>query len=205
MMFGLGRRKKDPIALFWDWFLANSTAIERDARAVTSSTPASKLIIQDLGGRLAQVNPDMVHEIGVSSDGSVELVVSADGIRAAFPAVSALVGAAPRLPAFKFTAFRPRVGSMGLRMYGRDVGFEQVRFRSFPEGDRLGLDLFIDVEATADEIRGIGFILLDMALGEYDVGTGVGSIEFQAGAPDDARPLENLAAEFDAFRAQTVH
>jgi hypothetical protein len=204
-MFGFDRRRKDPVAEFWDWFTTNGAAIERDARAVSNATPASKLIVQDLGMRLARVSPDVVHEIGISPEDLVELIISADGLAAAFPAVSALVGAAPQLRNFKFTAFRPREGPVQLNIYGKQVGFEHARYRANPEGDRFGLDVFIDVEGTAHEIGTIGFLLLDAALGEYDVGTGIGSIEFHAGAPEDAKPLDELASEFDAFRAATVH
>jgi hypothetical protein len=204
-MFGFGQRKKDPISRFWEWFAANRDVIERDVRAVSSTHPASDLILHKLGGRLAQTHPDVVHEIGVHGDGQVELIISAGGIKAAFPTVSALIGAAPSLPGFKFTAFRPRVGPRQLQIRGKTVGFDQVRFRASPEGDHLGLELFIDAELDPMELRTFGYLLLDAALGEYDVETGIGSIGIQAGVPEDARPLADLPGEFDAFRADTVH
>ena len=87
-------------------------------------------------------------------------------------------------------------------MFGHSVSFEQVRYRSLPEGQKLGLDLFIDIDAEEKHLTMMGFILLDMALGEFDVATGIGSVVIRAGSPTDAKPLSELPGEFDAFRAQ---
>ena len=203
MLFGFGRKQNDSIADFWAWFVRNSAAIERETRGVSHDRGPSKLITSDLGQALERAHSGLVHEIGVHPDGCIELIISADGIKSAFAGVAAVVDAAPPLKGFRFTAYRPRsTPTTALNMFGHDIGFEQVRYRSLQEGQRLGLDLFIDVEAEDKHRDMMAFILLDMALGEFDVETGIGSVDVRAGAPADLKLLSELPAEFDAFRAQ---
>ncbi len=206
MMFGLGPGKKDQREAFWAWIVKNRALIDRDVRTLSKGSEPSNLITRVLGERLRRVHPDLVHELGVDADGLVEIIVSCDGIRSAFPDASALVGAAPLVAGFKFTAFRPRVDpSVRLGIGGMDLCLEQVGYISWPEKEKLGLEVFINATADEGALKAAAFILLDMALGEFDVGTGIGTIEVKSGVSSEAKPLTELASEFDAFRGATVH
>jgi hypothetical protein len=56
------------------------------------------------------------------------------------------------------------------------------------------------VAADESVMKNIGYLLLDEALGEYDVETRVGTIEFRIGRPKQKIPnIQELAAEFDKF------
>jgi len=197
---------RDPVGAFWTWFAANAKAIEADVRGLKRRPRATRLTNENLAGRLRRIHPMLVYEIGVDTDGLVELIVSADGNRAAFEAVTRTVRAAPPLAGFKVTAFRRRMGpDVALGMFGHELTFDQVRYESWAEGDRLGVRLYIPVDVDEAERHAMAFLLLDMALGEYDVETGVGAIETRTGQPRGAKRLRALAAEFDAFRNPTVH
>src|SRR3989304_9340674 len=63
-----------------------------------------------------RVHPDLTFEFGPVEGGNREFVISADGHGAAFPAVEAVFAAAPSLPRWKFTKFRPRRPAMGLKI-----------------------------------------------------------------------------------------
>ena len=197
----------DRAAAFWRWFEKNAVQIESDVRALRQDKQATQLTMRDLQRRLARVNPGLVHEIGSDLEGEVELIISADGDLAVFDAVTRLVSSAPRIPGFKFTAFRPRIGEQfALGMFGHQISFAQVRYEAWPEDDKLGVKLHIAVEGVdGEELDTMAFILLDMALGEYDVATGLGSIEVATGRPDNARPLKDFAAEFDAYHRPSIH
>jgi hypothetical protein len=193
-------RPKDDVAAFWRWFEANTGKIRKGVERQDHD-----LIIRKLGDRLSKVHPTVVHEIGKPDDDTVELIISADGLREALPAVLALARAAPKLPGFLITAFRPRWPTQGLQVLDRKITGDDVRYRSEIDGEKLDLVVFINGDFTERERQMIGFLMLDQALGEYDVMTGVGAVGFESIAPPDARPLADLAAEFDAFRSATTH
>lgn len=193
-------RPKDSVADFWRWFEANSRRIKAGVERQDH-----ELIIKKISEKLSKVDPGIVHEIGKSDDNTVELILSADGLKDVLPAVLALSRAAPELPGFRFTAFRPRWPALQLEILNRQVTGEDLRYRSEFDGEKLDLLVFIEGDFTERERLMVGFLMLDQALGEYDVMTGVGSISFEAGAPPDAKPLCDLASEFDALRSATTH
>ncbi len=198
--------KRDPVARFWTWFAVNADAISTDVRGLGRKPKPSPLTTRELTARLRRIHPMLVHEIGVDATGEVELIISADGNRVAFEAVTKTVGAAPPLPGIKVTAFRRRMGpDFTLGMFGQEVGFDDVRYEAWPEEERLGVRIYIPFDLEEPERHAMGFMLLDMALGEFDVETGLGTIEFAPGRPRDAKRLRALAAEFDTFRSPTVH
>jgi hypothetical protein len=193
-------RPKDDVADFWRWFEANSkkvkTGVERQDHA---------FLIKTLGDKLSKVHPGIVHEIGKPDEDTIELILSADGIKAVAPAVRALARAAPHLPGFLITAFRPRWPTPGLEILNRQVTGEDIRYRSIFDGEKLNLVVFLNGDFTERERLMIGFLMLDQALGEYDVMTGVGEVSFEPGAPFDAKPLSDLATEFDALKGARAH
>ncbi|HWW25481.1 MAG TPA: hypothetical protein VNZ85_06245 [Caulobacter sp.] len=193
-------RPKDNIAAFWRWFQANADDIWKGVERQDHD-----LIITKLGDRLSKVHPTIVHEIGKPDEDTVELIISADGMKEALPAVLALTRDAPKLSGFLITAFRPRRPRQALKILDRDITGEDVRYRSEFDGEKLNLVVFIDGDFTERERSLIGFLMLDQALGEYDVMTGVGTVRFESIAPPEVRPLADLAAEFDGFRGATTH
>lgn len=85
---------------FWSWFARNTDRLfqfEADQEA----------IFDDLGAALEKVHPGLTFEFGPVREGKREFIVSADGIRELFPAVRALVAAAPVLSRWAIIPFRP--------------------------------------------------------------------------------------------------
>jgi hypothetical protein len=198
--------RRDPVAAFWRWFGKNAQQIAQDIKAYEGEGEPSPLVTIELVRRLRRIHPSLVHEIGESEE-VIELIVSADGDLDAFGAVAETVSCAPTTPGYAFTAFRKRSGpDFALGMFGHEVSFRQVRYESWPEDEKLGVRVHIAIEGLDEEdLDAMAFVLLDMALGEYDVATGLGSIEAATGRPSNAKPFAGLAAEFDAFRQPTVH
>ncbi|WP_161495644.1 hypothetical protein [Caulobacter sp. X] len=166
-----------------------------------------KVIIHELGDRIGKAAPGVMHEIGRFDANTVELILSADGMRSNIPGVLALSRAAPRLEGFLFTAFRRRWSKPGLGIYDAHIGMEDLRYVAEDGGDgRLDLTLYLRGDWDERERNMIGFLMLDQALGEYDVMTGLGRVDIEpAGAVVQGKPFAGLMAEFDAFRAETVH
>src|SRR5262249_45342866 len=87
--------------IFWTWFLQHADELmhfESDREAIFDA----------LAAELQKVNPDLTFEFGPKKGDVREFVISASGIKMAFPAVESLAAAAPQLKHWKVTAFRPR-------------------------------------------------------------------------------------------------
>jgi hypothetical protein len=190
-------KRAAPEERFWQWFEQNSSRLfsfetDRDA------------VFRDLTAALHRVHEGLTFEFGPVENGKREFIVSADGIRERFPAVQALVAAAPTMSQWTVIPFRPPKGIGTVIQYeGQRVGPEDVWFRSEADGDRIGLTLFVRglTEETKRSLGGATFILLDSALGEYAVETRVGFIEWEPLPADPAaeglQPFPSIREVFD--------
>jgi len=185
---------------FWRWFETNQDDLlhfERDREA----------IFDRLAGALNRVHSDLTFEFSpVRKDGTREFVISAGGIKAAFPSVEALHAAAPKLPKWTILKYRQRRFPINdIEFADRKVKSANVHYAIFKDEDpkKVGIMIFLDgySEKEKGKVWGqIGYLFLDEALGEYDVETHVGAIVFynresKYFAP--ARPLSELPAHFD--------
>lgn len=114
-------------------------------------------------------------------------MITADGIRKFFPAVQELVAEAPKMAGWSIIAFRPRKdchnAQLRLAYRGRDLvlSVSSLKFRATEAGiDCVDIELFIpDLdEEDPKPLQMASFLLLDSLVGEYDVGTRVGHIEW---------------------------
>jgi hypothetical protein len=181
---------------FWDWFQQNEEMLlhfDRD----------QERIFDLLSTALAKVSPNLTYEFGPLKEGARDFVVSAGGIKTAFPAVAALAAAAPVLPRWNIIKFRQRQTPIMCVVFGgKTVKPQDVEFSILSSGTELGVYLFFKgyreaEKATWDEI---GYLLLDQGLGEHDVETKVGLIQFFSfGAHSELprHPLPELPAVFD--------
>lgn len=189
---------------FWKWFVANEPrlfAFESDREPTFDA----------LTKQLNRVNGDLTFEFGPITNGKREFVISAGGIKAAFPAVEALYSKAPSLPRWIWVKFRPRrLPINDLEYDGKKVRVDDVRYLLAKDGDKVGVVLFFDGynEAQKGIYGQMGYLFLDEALGEYVVETQVGFIEFQSRASrhfGQSHPLEELPRDFDNYIARLVH
>jgi hypothetical protein len=181
---------------FWNWF------IEHESNLFDFELHKER-IFDELAAELQKLDPDLTFEFG-SNDGSTrEFVVSAGGIRRAFPAVTSLVAAAPTLPRWKVTAFRPRRPPSAVELGDVRVDPEDVWFTLLDNGNNVGLYLFIPgLQEERLDLRQIGYLLLDTTLGEYDVETRLGLIKMlspETRTRGDRYPLTQLPALFDGL------
>jgi hypothetical protein len=185
---------------FWKWFEMNQDDLfhfERDREAT----------FDRLSSALNKVHRDLTFEFSpVRKDGTREFVISAGGIKAAFPSVEALYAAAPKLPKWTILKYRQRrVPINDLEFAGRKVRSADVHYAIFKDEDpkKVAIMIFLDgyTEKEKRAVWGhIGYLFLDEALGEYDVETHVGSIVFfnrESKYFEHARPLSELPTQFD--------
>jgi hypothetical protein len=195
------RELSTPQQDFWRWFQANENRLfefdrERDKK------------MRELELELHKVNPGLTFEVASEHNGIREFVISADGIKDVFPAVIALAEAAPNLSRWKITKFRPKQTVMKVKYEGLEVSPEQVEYTIEPEDDKVAITLFMDGYNKSDhKIFGtIGFLLLDQALGEFDVEKKVGTVEFKSRSGQTnlpKQPLSSLSQNVDRIVSTT--
>lgn len=191
----------EQITAFWDWF----SSAEPDLYAmVETGTPVES----ELRHRLATIHPSLVYQMQVGElTGAKELVFSADGDRAAFDAVTQVVDRAPPLPRWKVVAFRqrlPLVYVVGSPECSIDPAEVRVMMFRDEDPERVGLLVILpdDVLSAGERAEGLTWVLLDTALGEYDMETKVGAVVIEGPSHSHAhmaRPIVELPASFDSY------
>jgi len=191
---------------FWNWFVQHEAELFR-LRPDREAEPES--MFDKLASELQKVHPDLAFEFG-PNETNREFVISAGGIKRAFSSVAALVNSAPTLDRWQITAFRPRRDPVNVVEFrGKRVDPKDVQFTLLSNGKMPGVRLFIPGYRDADsDIRQIGYLLLDEALGEYDVETSLGPIEMlspEAHTEGRRFPLAELPKQFDELVASIGH
>jgi len=155
---------------------------------------------------MKKIDPNLTFEFGPKKNGKRDFVISAGGIQSAFPVVIALYNAAPKLDRWNFIKFRPRreFADTSLKLNGAEVAAKDISFALAPEGSKVGITLYMKgYTATPDQTyEQIAYLMLDTALGEYDVETKVGAIAVKDATTDDQvkkSPLKDLPSAVDAY------
>jgi hypothetical protein len=168
-------RSSSPEDSFWQWFRENEDSLfkfEQDQEKV----------FDQLGSQMHKIHSSLTFEFSPVHDNQREFVISADGIKDAFPAVEALYAAAPSLPRWKFIKFRPR-------REPADITYEAITIKAMDvlirvEQNGALIDLFVYVPGYSKKAHNayaaIVFLMLDQALGEYEVETKVGGIRIDS-------------------------
>lgn len=197
--------KASPESDFWKWFQKNEDRLY-------SNEQNQEVIFNELDVQLSKVNSDLTFEFGpILPNGKRDFVVSAGGIKTAFPAVEALVNNAPNLNRWEIIKFRPRRATLHNLQYGGiEVNVEDVRYLLAKDGEKVGIVLFIKGYDKEKELvfGNIGYLFLDEAIGEYAVETNVGFIEFHGYESkyfQNSLPLTELPAHFDEYLSGKAH
>lgn len=187
-----------PQAAFWNWFIQHEPeffafdpdqGIERER------------LFDELAAELQKVNRDLSFEFGPNGP-TREFVISASGMKKAFPAVVRLAETAPALARWQITAFRPRRAPVyTIEIGDKSVDPKDVQFSLLNNGKMAGIYLFIPSFREDDVAsKQIGYLLLDTTLGEYDVETRLGLIKMlspETRTVGERYPLAELPARFD--------
>ena len=196
-MFGLFKTEATPEQEFWRWFQKNETNL-------FNFETNQEVVFDHLGAQMRKIQESLTFEFGPVTNGKREFVISADGIKIAFPAVERLYASAPKLDRWIFIKFRPRRTPMDIEYSGVKAKVDDVYCTVEPDRGKAGITVFFrGYEAEQDKIyKGIAFLMLDQALGEYDVETKVGFIEvkpFSANSTLEKKPIKDATKVFDDF------
>jgi hypothetical protein len=179
---------------FWNWF------IQHEAELLDYEADQER-VFDLLAAELQKVDQHLTFEFG-PKEAKREFVISAGGIKGSFPAVASLVSAAPTLPHWRVTAFRPRRTPLNaIEFRDKQARPEDVQFSLLDNGKIAGIRLFIPSFQEDDaDWKQIGYLLLDDALGEYDVESRVGLLKMyspDASTTERRYPFVDLPQVFD--------
>jgi len=181
---------------FWKWFSANAALLHSNVDVVHAS--------DRITAELSKVHADLIAEVGVQ-DGVHTLVLSANGIADLFPVVREVYGARPAISGWKVVAFRQRqkLGNepILIQLGPLEVDLTQARFTARRADSRLDVRLYVPAARERSALMQLGFLILDHTLGEHEVETKVGGLEFfpLEQAPASARPISELSARVDSL------
>jgi hypothetical protein len=163
-------------AQFWNWFIDHESEL---FNFDPKREDEQGRLFDEIASELQKIDPDLSFEFGPNGEPKREFVISASGIRRAFIAVVSLVDAAPTLDRWQVIAFRPRRTPINVVEFrGKRIDPRDVQFSLRDNGKIAGVCLFIPGLREDDaDFRIIGYILLDEALGEYDVESRLGLIK----------------------------
>lgn len=191
--------KKSKEEKFWNWFVKN----EQTYFNSVDNLEIREKIFDDLSENLSKVNSDLVFEFSPKHNTGIrELTISAEGIEENFPIVKKLVEKAPKLDNWKFNAFRQRIpGDDFAIQYGDlKITYSDIFFKSENDNGKLGIQLHIRGYDGKGQTKNAIYILLDGLIGEYDVATKIGWIDWvklDEENKKDLKPIVELREAID--------
>ena len=185
---------------FWKWFEINQNKLHNFEND-------QEIIFGELSRQLHRVHLSLTFEFSpIRENGKREFIISADGIKEAFPIVERLYSHAPELEKWSIIKFRQRKNPINdIHFGGYKIKVQDVYYQLYNDGlEKVGVIIFFKnyTEDKRNIFAGIGFLILDQILGEYDVEQKVGYIDFQSYTANDfkgSKKIENLSSEIDNY------
>jgi hypothetical protein len=121
-----------PNEIFWKWFTKNQEMLFEFEENQENT-------FNKLSAEMKKVHPDLTFEFGpVMESGEREFVISAGGIKDAFPAVEKLYDSAPNLSKWIFIKFRPRREPLhDIHFGGKSIKASKVSYKMFKDQEKI--------------------------------------------------------------------
>jgi hypothetical protein len=198
MSFSIFNRESEE-EKFWNWFEKNQETYYSEIE----NLEIREKIFNELSKKLKKINEDLVFEFSPIHENNIrEFTISAEGIKNLFPVVEKLVEKAPKLKNWKFNAFRQRIPGDEFEIQYGDIkiGYSDIYYRSGDDNGKLGIELNIRNFDGKGQTQNAIYILLDGLIGEYDVTTKIGWIEWvklNENEKENLKPIIELRKEID--------
>lgn len=170
-------KKKNIKEEFWNWFLRNQIKLEN----FISSKDPDYSIYNQLTQKLKKFHNLLVPEITIDEEDNFILIITPDGKKDGINATKEIVEAAPSIKGWKIKKFRQATDNITLNFQGLEFGFEDVKiYRQFDfENERADITVLIkNFDENDERYIALAFLYLDHILGEFNVLTRIGEIEF---------------------------
>lgn len=184
---------------FWKWFEKN----QKTYYSEIENPEIREKIFNELSKNLKKINEELVFEFSPIHENNIrEFTISAEGIEDLFPIVEKLIEKASKLKNWKFNAFRQRIPGDEFKIQYGDlkIGYSDIYYRSKDDNGKLGIELNIKNFDGKGQTQNAIYILLDGLIGEYDVTTKIGWIEWvklNENEKENLKPIIELRNEID--------
>lgn len=181
----------DGTAAFWKWFQKNADGLRADADLQHTMERISTELEKGHKGVFAEIGADGANRL---------LVLSVDGDKKLFPLVQQLYKARPTVEGWTVAAFRQRDKDLTvIEMGGRKLDPKSMKVVAEKNGEVFDVTVYVPGFTTTEDFGSILFITLDHTVGEYDMETRIGAIDWVSldKAPATARPLAELPKLID--------
>lgn len=177
---------------FWDWFAANQQVLakeftdledvdENDISEVTYAKVES--VLGQMMEELHKYDDRLFPFCGLTDDGKVELIITAEGNVEAFSSAHSIVNAAPDFEKWDVIALKPRVGDPndGFAIYSTDgnVDDEMISYTIVKANGENALLLVVPSkkDEPEEEAAFMAINMVESLLGEHDLATGFDAID----------------------------
>jgi len=170
-------KKKDSKEVFWNWFLKNKSKLED----FISSERKDYSIYNQLTKELQKYNNLLYPELTIDKDKNFILIITPDGIKDGLIPTKEIAEFAPEIKGWKVKKFRQARDKITLNFNGLEFLYEDIKiFRKFNlEDEKVNIAVLIkNYNKEDNRYKALGFLYLDHILGEFNVLTRIGEIEF---------------------------
>lgn len=179
-MLSLFRRKEksaSPENEFWNWFTSNKKKLEM----FIDSDHSDYSIYELLTKKMRAYNNEIVPELTKTEDNKYVLIITPDGIKAGIEPTKALAAAKPAIDHWIIKKFRQPCDEITLELNGLTYLSSDIEI--IPQIDQekevVNIDVFIkNMDRDPKKYQHLSFLYLDHILGEFNMLTKVGYIEF---------------------------
>ena len=173
---------KDSAERFWNWFRQHNKGYS----FINQVEPEVKeKLMNNLSSELHEYCDKLYFEIGGDTEDCQELIITAEGNKEYFPQVEFLVGAAPEIGKWTFTAFiPPRDVHFKINYEGLVLNPEEMWFMPLENSDKpnlIGISICLrNYELVKDNnfFESAMHKILDVLLGEKSAATDIDYISF---------------------------
>ena len=170
-------RKKDTKKEFWDWFVKNKTKLEEFIK----SDNRDFLIYNQLTNKLQGFNKLIFPEITIDENDNFVLIITPDGIKEGMIPTKEIVDSAPFVDNWVIKKYRQATDKMDLNFNELEFKYEDIKiWRKFNIED-VNVDIAVLIRNFNEKdtrFISLAFLYLDHILGEFNVLSRVGQIDF---------------------------
>jgi hypothetical protein len=169
-------RKKDKATEFWKWFTENKSALE----TFITQNNRDYSIYKKLTAKMHKFNKQIFPEITVDN-GMFVLILTPDGIKDGIEPVKELFNKAPKFENWIVKKFRQANDNAQLSFNGLEFKQDAIKIWRAFDLEQGSVDIAILIKDYSNDdprFKNLAFLYLDHVLGEFNVLTVVGQIDF---------------------------
>lgn len=161
---------------FWDWFQINSPKLERFLKSDLSDFSMFHILTD----KIKSYSDLLIPEMTIDNDGNYVLIISCEGMPDGIPFVEKLADSAPIIPNWKIQKYRSAREPQDLNYQGLNFKFSDIKINHSVNDKKIDIDVYIkDYDKSDNRYLTLAFLYLDHTLGEYNVMTMIGEINFK--------------------------